>query len=61
MARLMGQSLSERLRQALVIENRPGANSNMGTEAVVRAAPDGYTLLMVGIANADQRDLLRQA
>jgi tripartite-type tricarboxylate transporter receptor subunit TctC len=52
MARLMGQSLSERLRQALVIENRPGANSNMGTEAVVRAAPDGYTLLMVGIANA---------
>jgi Tripartite tricarboxylate transporter family receptor len=52
MARLMGQSLSERLGQALVIENRPGANSNMGTEAVVRAAPDGYTLLMVGIANA---------
>jgi tripartite-type tricarboxylate transporter receptor subunit TctC len=52
MARLMGQSLSERLGQPIVIENRPGANSNMGTEAVVRAAPDGYTLLMVGIANA---------
>jgi tripartite-type tricarboxylate transporter receptor subunit TctC len=52
MARLVGQTLSERLGQPLVIENRPGANSNMGTEAVVRAAPDGYTLLMVGIANA---------
>jgi tripartite-type tricarboxylate transporter receptor subunit TctC len=52
MARLMGQSLSERLGQAFVIENRPGANSNMGAEAVVRAAPDGYTLLLVSIANA---------
>src|SRR5262249_1216592 len=41
-ARLIGQWLSERLGQQFVIENRPGAGSNVGTEAVVRAAPDGY-------------------
>jgi tripartite-type tricarboxylate transporter receptor subunit TctC len=51
-ARLIGQSLSERLGQPFVIENRPGAASNTGTEAVVRAAPDGYTLLLVGINTA---------
>ena len=51
-ARLIGQWLSERLGQAVVIENRPGAASNIGTEAVVRAAPDGYTLLYVTTANA---------
>ena len=44
--RLIGQWLHERLAQPFVIENRPGANTNTGTEAVVRAAPDGYTLLM---------------
>jgi tripartite-type tricarboxylate transporter receptor subunit TctC len=46
-ARLIGQSLSERLGQPFVIENRPGAGSNIGTEAAVRAAPDGYALLYV--------------
>jgi tripartite-type tricarboxylate transporter receptor subunit TctC len=46
-ARLMGQGLSERLGQQFVIENRPGAASNIGTEIVVKAPPDGYTLLGV--------------
>ena len=51
-ARLMGQWLSERLGQQFVIENRPGAGSNIATEVVVRAPPDGYTLLMVVATNA---------
>ena len=51
-ARLMGQWLSERLGRPFVIENRPGASSNIATEAVVRAPADGYTLLMVGGYNA---------
>ena len=51
-ARLMGQALSERLGQSFVIENRPGAGTNVGTEAVVRAAPDGYTLLLVNVSAA---------
>jgi len=51
-ARLMGQSLSERLGQPCVIENRTGAGGNIGTETVVRATPDGYTLLLVGLSNA---------
>jgi tripartite-type tricarboxylate transporter receptor subunit TctC len=51
-ARLMGQWLSERLGQSFVIENRPGGGTNIATEAVVRAAPDGYTLLLVAPANA---------
>ena len=46
-ARLIGQRLSERLGQLLVIENRPGGGGNIGTEAVVRAPADGYTLLMI--------------
>ena len=45
--RLMGQGLSERLDQPFVIENRPGAGTNVGTEVVVRAPADGYTLLLV--------------
>ena len=51
-ARLIGQWLSERLGQEFFIENRPGASSNIATEAVVRSAPDGYTLLTVTDANA---------
>jgi tripartite-type tricarboxylate transporter receptor subunit TctC len=51
-ARLMGPMLSERFGQQFVVENRPGAGSNIGAEAVVRAAPDGYTLLLVTAANA---------
>src|SRR4051812_49146823 len=47
-ARLIGQFLSERLGKPFVIENRPGAGSNLGIEAVVRAPADGYTLLLVG-------------
>jgi tripartite-type tricarboxylate transporter receptor subunit TctC len=51
-ARLIGQWLSERLGQTFTIENRPGAGTNIATEAVVNAPPDGYTLLLAGIGNA---------
>jgi tripartite-type tricarboxylate transporter receptor subunit TctC len=51
-ARLIGQWLQERLGQPFVIENRPGAGTNIATEAVVRAPPDGYTLLMIGPSSA---------
>src|SRR5690349_10466245 len=51
-ARLIGQWLSARLGQQFVIENRPGAGNNLGTEQAIRAAPDGYTLLLVNPANA---------
>src|SRR5579862_7645643 len=50
-ARLIGQSLSDRLGQQFVIENKPGAGTNLSTEAVVRAAPDGYTLLEIATPN----------
>jgi tripartite-type tricarboxylate transporter receptor subunit TctC len=50
-ARLIGQSLSERLGQAFIVENRAGASSNIAAEAVVRASPDGYTLLLITTAN----------
>src|SRR6516164_37841 len=51
-ARLIGQALSERLGQSFVVENRAGASSNIAAEAVVRAAPDGYTLFLITSANA---------
>jgi len=52
MARLIGNRLSEKLGQQFVIENKPGAGNNIGTEQVVNAAPDGYTVLLVNPANA---------
>ena len=52
LARLIGPWLSGRLGQQFVVENRPGGGSNIGTEAVVRALPDGYTLLLVSTTNA---------
>ena len=51
-ARLIGQWLSDRLGQSFVIENRPGAGSNIGTETVLNALPDGYTLLLATLSNA---------
>jgi hypothetical protein len=60
LARLVGQRLSERLGQQFVIENRPGAGSNIGTEVVVRAPPDGYTLLMIVSSNLTNATLYEQ-
>src|SRR6478752_10065634 len=51
-ARLIAQSLSERLGQPFVVENRPGAGGNLATEAVIRSAADGYTLLAAGVNDA---------
>ena len=51
-ARLLASRLTQALGKPFIVENRPGANSNIGTEHVVRAKPDGYTLLMETIANA---------
>jgi tripartite-type tricarboxylate transporter receptor subunit TctC len=57
MARLIGPWLSERLGQQFVIENRPGAGTNIATEAVVNAPPDGYTLLLASLPNASNATL----
>ena len=56
-ARLMGQWLQERLGQPFVIENRPGGGTNLATEAVIHAPPDGYTLLLAGLPNASNATL----
>jgi tripartite-type tricarboxylate transporter receptor subunit TctC len=58
-ARLMGQWLSERTGQQFIIENRPGAGTNIATEAVVNAPPDGYTLLLAGLQNASNASFTR--
>ena len=61
LARLMGQWLQARLGQPFVVETRPGAGGNIGTEVVVRAPADGYTLLLIGPNKCDQRNALQQA
>jgi tripartite-type tricarboxylate transporter receptor subunit TctC len=58
-ARIIGQWLSQRLGQQFIIENKPGAGNNIGTEAVIRAAPDGYTVLLTNPANAINATLYR--
>jgi len=59
-ARLVGQSLAARLSQSIVIENRTGAGGNIGTEAVVHAPPDGYTLLLNGLSGAFNTTLYKR-
>jgi len=59
-ARLMAQSLSERLGQKFIVDNRPGAGSNIGSEVAIRAAPDGYTLLVMTFANAVNATLYKE-
>jgi tripartite-type tricarboxylate transporter receptor subunit TctC len=58
-ARVVGDKMSAGLRQPIVVENRPGAGGNIGTEAVINAAPDGYTLLLHSVANATSKGLYR--
>ena len=60
LARLIGHALSERLGQQFVIENKPGAGNNIGTEAVINSPPDGYTVLLVNPANAINATLYRK-
>ncbi|MDB5532997.1 MAG: transporter [Hyphomicrobiales bacterium] len=59
-ARLVGRSLSDRYGQAVVIENKPGAGSNIGVQAAINSPPDGYTLLMIGITNAVNASLYKE-
>src|SRR5690348_2724183 len=56
-ARLMGQWLAERTGQPFIIENRPGGGTNIATEAVINAPPDGHTLLLAGLPNATNASL----
>jgi tripartite-type tricarboxylate transporter receptor subunit TctC len=58
-ARLIGQSLSERLGQSFIVENRSGSSSSIATEAVVRASPDGYTLLLITATNTINATVLK--
>ena len=59
-ARVLGEWLSKRLGQTFIVENRPGAGNNIATEAVTKAAPDGYTILMVNSANAVNASLYKK-
>src|ERR1700730_17109950 len=59
-ARLIAQALSERLRQQIIVENRPGASTNLATEAVAHASPDGYTLLAVVPTNTINASLFEK-
>ncbi len=60
LARLIGQWLSEHVGQQIIIENRPGAGNNIGTEAVINAPPDGYTVLLVNPANGINTSLYKK-
>jgi tripartite-type tricarboxylate transporter receptor subunit TctC len=60
LARLIGQYLSEKLGQQFIIENKPGAGNNIGTEAVIHAPPDGYTVLLVNPANGINTSLYKK-
>jgi tripartite-type tricarboxylate transporter receptor subunit TctC len=60
LARLMGQYLSEKLGQQFIIENKPGAGNNIATEQVIKAAPDGYTVLLVNPANGINTSLYKK-
>ena len=60
LARIVGQALSEELGQQFIIENRPGAGNNLGTEAVIHAQPDGYTMLLVNPANGINATLYKK-
>ena len=60
LARLLGDPLSQRLGQPVVIENKPGAGATIGSEIVARAAPDGYTLLLASQTNASSASLYRK-
>jgi len=60
LARVVGQALSEELGQQFVIENRPGAGNNLGTEAMIHSPPDGYTILLVNPANGINATLYKK-